>query len=79
MKRQTRKPARARNSEPARRGPRACWRTRNVAAPCAVCGEYGSPVHMPLNQAGFFCGATCCPVCARSQNKIKDQPPTEIR
>lgn len=51
-----------RNRSDLLRGPRACWRTSNVAAPCKICGAYSATTHSPLHLAGFFC-PTCCPAC----------------
>lgn len=50
------------NHEDLVRGPRSCWRTRNLSAPCTVCGCYSDPVHVPLDRSGFFC-AVHCPNC----------------
>jgi hypothetical protein len=56
-------PARASKSEPASRGPRACWRSRNINAPCKNCGRYDAPSHAPTDEVGFYCGA-CCLKCS---------------
>lgn len=55
------------------RGSRRCFQSAHVAAPCARCAVYGTPVHMPLQMAVFFCSEHC-PICAPSQ-KIEDQQP----
>jgi hypothetical protein len=41
------------------RGPRDCWRTRNVSAPCDVCGARREVVHVPMRGRGFRCSAHC--------------------
>jgi uncharacterized Zn finger protein len=40
-------------------GPRDCWRTRNVAASCSVCGARPEVVHISLHEKGFHCAAHC--------------------
>jgi hypothetical protein len=44
---------------PAVPGPRACWRTLNVIAPCDVCGAHPVVVHVPLHERGFRCPEHC--------------------
>lgn len=44
------------------RGPRACWRSRSLEAVCDVCGANPVPVHIPMHEAGFYCGRHC-PCC----------------
>jgi hypothetical protein len=51
--------ASAQKSKTVARGSRSCLRTANIHAPCAVCGEYTSPVHVPLRRSGFFCAIHC--------------------
>jgi hypothetical protein len=41
------------------RGPRDCWRTKNVWAPCDVCGAHPEVVHVPMHGRGFRCAAHC--------------------
>jgi hypothetical protein len=55
------------------RGLRNCYRSQHVSAPCATCGTYTAPVHMPLQMALFYCGAHC-PVCAVPQHETEGQP-----
>jgi hypothetical protein len=40
-------------------GPRDCWRTRNVIAPCDVCGAHPEVVHVPMRGRGFRCSEHC--------------------
>jgi hypothetical protein len=49
---------------PQRRGPKekSCVVTMAVSAPCAECGRYGEPCHVPLTARGFWCGEHC-PCC----------------
>lgn len=40
-----------------------CLRTRNITAPCCVCGQRDEVCHVPLTEvAGVYCSA-CCPCC----------------
>jgi hypothetical protein len=49
--------------EPPTAGPSACWRSKNVSAPCDKCGAKSEVCHMPTHERGFYCAAHC-PVCA---------------
>ena len=40
-------------------GPSNCWRTRNVAASCDVCGARPEVVHIPMHGRGFRCQEHC--------------------
>ena len=64
QRRPARRPAHAVAKSPTARGPRSCFRSAHVAAPCSVCGAYSSPVHMPINGRKLFCPAHC-PECNR--------------
>ena len=44
-------------------GPAACWRSKNVSAPCDKCGVKAETCHMPTHERGFYC-AHHCPACA---------------
>jgi hypothetical protein len=39
--------------------PRNCWRTRNVAPSCDVCGARPEVVHVPMHGKGFRCPEHC--------------------
>jgi hypothetical protein len=41
------------------RSPRDCLRTRNVSAPCDVCGARPEVVHIPINGRGSRCSEHC--------------------
>jgi hypothetical protein len=41
------------------RSPRDCLRTRNVSAPCDVCGARPEVVHVPMHGRGLRCPAHC--------------------
>jgi hypothetical protein len=41
------------------RSPRDCFRSRNVSAPCDVCGVRPELVHMPMHGRGFRCSKHC--------------------
>jgi uncharacterized Zn finger protein len=41
------------------RSPRDCFRTRNVSAPCDVCGARPEVVHIPMHGRGFRCSEHC--------------------
>jgi hypothetical protein len=40
-------------------GARDCLRTRNIAAPCDVCGARPELVHTPMRGRGALCAAHC--------------------
>jgi hypothetical protein len=44
---------------PVARGTRDCFRTRNVSAPCDVCGVRPEVVHIPMQSRGFRCSEHC--------------------
>jgi hypothetical protein len=48
-------------------GARDCLRTRNVAAPCDVCGVRPEVMHIPMRGRGVRCAAHCgnCPAAAQ--------------
>jgi len=62
-----------RRIKPAGRGPRACFRSKNLAAPCTKCGQYDSSTHVPIDEVAFYCQA-CCPRCSPQPQNTK---PTE--
>jgi hypothetical protein len=55
----------------ATRGPRRCFRSEHVSAPCATCNTYATPVHIPLQMAVFYCGPHC-PICAAPPKKSSE-------
>jgi hypothetical protein len=48
---------------PVARGSRDCFRTRNVSAPCDVCGVRPEVVHIPMHGRGFRCSEHCENCC----------------
>jgi hypothetical protein len=36
-----------------------CFRSYHVSAPCDACGKRAEPVHMPINEPGFYCALHC--------------------
>ena len=49
------------------RGPKSCWRSPNVSAPCRVCGRYSPVTHTdPCDLARSYCRIHC-PSCGGDQ------------
>ena len=42
-----------------------CIITSRMQAPCDNCGRLATPVHMPRQEHGLYCG-DCCPACSKA-------------
>ncbi len=51
------------NTEDLMRGPKGCWRSVNVAAPCDVCGRYSTVTHTPMDRMHLHYCAQHCQAC----------------